>query len=141
MFDRFMERVKKTDSCWIWNGYRCHGYGEFYLGIKKPVSIKAHRASYLLFVGDIKRKVVMHKCDNPSCVNPAHLKTGYAKDNVLDCVNKGRHNNQNSIKKYCKNGHRLSGINVKIESTGFRRCQTCRKEYQRRYEREQRNKR
>jgi hypothetical protein len=53
--------------------------------------MKAHRYAYTIFLGPIPDgKCVLHKCDNPSCVNPDHLFTGTAKDNTHDCYAKGR---------------------------------------------------
>jgi len=55
--------------------------------------ISAHRASWLCHFGDIpENKWVLHKCDNPSCINPQHLFLGNANDNTKDMIDKSRHN-------------------------------------------------
>ncbi len=89
---RFMKKVSKTDTCWLWTGgLSKHGYGKFYLSPDKR-TCPAHRAAYLLCVGDIPTgKVIMHSCDTPACVNPAHLSIGSNKENVNDCWAKNRH--------------------------------------------------
>lgn len=51
----------------------------------------AHRVSWELFRGPIPNKLfVLHKCDNKNCINPDHLFLGTAKDNIHDCIRKGR---------------------------------------------------
>lgn len=81
----FWDHVERTDSCWIWTGARCprQGYGRF-------GDFKAHRLVAAHIHGDIDGLDVCHTCDNPPCVNPAHLFLGTAKDNMRDMRRKGR---------------------------------------------------
>ncbi|NDC95747.1 HNH endonuclease [bacterium] len=86
----FFSKVLKTESCWIWTGFRFpFGYGNFYIGKNKNIS--THRYSYELHKGEIPEgMVVMHTCDNPPCVNPEHLVLGTQGDNLRDMMAKGR---------------------------------------------------
>jgi len=80
---------EESDGCWWFVGSKNkHGYG---LLVYKNKSYYAHRRSWEAFNGDIQDGLcVLHKCDNPSCVNPDHLFLGTRKDNIIDKVNKGR---------------------------------------------------
>lgn len=86
----FMARVRKTDGCWYWEGHlRPDGYGS--LCWKGRNHRRAHRVSYEIHVGTLgEREVLRHTCDNPPCVNPAHLLPGAHADNVQDKVDRGR---------------------------------------------------
>lgn len=56
------------------------------------VIYRAHRYSWLIHYGPVPLgKMVLHRCDTPTCVNPKHLFIGTAKENKTDCVDKGRH--------------------------------------------------
>lgn len=75
--------------CWFWRGSRDRkgrGYGHFYA---KDRTFRAHRLSYALVHGDAKQWV-LHSCDRPNCVNPAHLYDGSPKDNAQDCHKRQR---------------------------------------------------
>lgn len=88
--ERFFAQVspEPTSGCWLWTGTaNADGYGAIKLRRK---ALKAHRVSWLLHFGDPKERQVLHRCDNPSCVNPDHLWLGTHLENMRDKVRKGR---------------------------------------------------
>lgn len=87
---RLLKKVVKTDTCWLWTGGKfSDGYGN--IGTSKGAR-RAHRVAYELYVGPIPEGLqVLHSCDNPACVNPAHLSVGTNADNMRDRDIKGRH--------------------------------------------------
>lgn len=88
--DRFLSKVDQSGDCWTWSASKMkNGYGRF--GVSKGVIRFAHRVSHELFIGPIPSgSFVLHRCDNPSCVNPAHLFLGTHADNMIDMKRKGR---------------------------------------------------
>jgi hypothetical protein len=81
--------IQPDDKCWIWKGrYSANGYGSFDWKNRPHI---ASRMSYRIYKGDVPEHLfVCHSCDNPQCVNPGHLWLGTPKDNVDDCIQKGR---------------------------------------------------
>lgn len=91
--DRFNKYYTKTDTCWLWNGC-CLDSGRGLFRFNGKVTVAA-RAAWELFRGPIPTGLfVLHKCDVPACVNPDHLFVGTQKDNMRDCVKKGRLSHQ-----------------------------------------------
>jgi hypothetical protein len=89
---RFAVKIQRCGDCWIWTGATTKGYSAFHF-TSGPTTKEhyGHRASYRMFKGDIPEGlIVMHACDTPLCVNPAHLGVGTVKDNQADSRRKGR---------------------------------------------------
>ena len=87
LFVKKIERDSRA-GCWEWTGWRRGDYGGFWDGYRH---VFAHRFAWELWVGPIPEGLcVCHHCDNPPCVNPAHLFVGTSTDNNRDMIAKGR---------------------------------------------------
>lgn len=125
---RFLAKVGigSLDECWEWTAARHpSGYGTFYFNGKWS---RAHRTAWELANGPIPEGLlVLHRCDNPPCVNPRHLWLGTDADNTRDMIAKGRGNDPASVnrrKTHCKQGHPFDEENT-IPFYGGRRCRMC----------------
>ncbi len=138
LIDRFWPKINKTETCWLWTAtVQSDGYGMI-----KTVSLTdkinrmrlAHRVSYEISFGEIPSGLlVLHKCDNPPCVNPDHLFLGTDKANAIDRDKKNRHRGpvaENKIKTHCIHGHEFTKENTYLygENLTHRSCRICRRE-------------
>jgi hypothetical protein len=134
--ERFWLKVSKAgpDECWEWSGGRNRqGYGVYYLANQR------HYAHRWIVEQDLGRSLrglrtgdspgtedACHRCDNPPCVNPAHLYVGTRQRNVADAVERSR---LWMLKlTHCPQGHPYAGDNLYKKPTGARACRTCRTE-------------
>lgn len=91
--ERFLDKVRiaGTDECWTFLG--CHDSGSLGYGriSRDGVLLYAHRAAYELALGPIAPgMLVTHRCDNPRCCNPNHLRLGTPASNASEMVNRHR---------------------------------------------------
>lgn len=123
--DRFIVMVDRGESpCWNWLGHVMpNGYGQF----RWPGGSLAHRYAYTLWIGPIPDGMVIdHLCRNRKCVNPSHLRAISQGDNIRAGVRKTQQTE-------CRNGHPLTGDNLKPTASGRRQCRACQVEANRRY--------
>jgi hypothetical protein len=94
LLERLLNKILINDAtdCWEWQGGTNNiGYGM----IRDAQRMRTtHRVSYEEHSQTKipSHLIVMHSCDNPKCVNPAHLSLGTHKDNAQDMISKGRDN-------------------------------------------------
>ena len=94
--EAFAARTVKdiVTGCLMWTGaHDGKSYGHLRIGGKL---VKAHRYAWSVVNGEIPEGgLILHRCDNPPCVNADHLFLGNHTDNVNDMDAKGRRvNNQ-----------------------------------------------
>jgi len=111
-FERFVAKVEKTDTCWIWIASKnAKGYGAFN-------GTMAHRWSYEYY----KRPIpvgwqIDHLCKVTSCVNPDHLEAVTLEENLR------RQHGDRYLNSICIYGHVKSWVN------GRMRCYDCQSNY------------
>lgn len=82
--------INSRTSCWEWSRY-CNEWGYGVLGILADRVMLAHRFVWEQLRGPIPNGLcVLHRCDNPPCINVDHLFLGTDADNCADKISKGR---------------------------------------------------
>jgi hypothetical protein len=96
-------RVCSANECWPWTGaVDSRGYGHTR---HEGKNWRAHRLAWVNAHGPIPAgeghhgTVVMHKCDNKLCCNPAHLRLGTHAENMADMRDKGRRKGVNTCER------------------------------------------
>lgn len=143
--DRFWSKVEKNGPilrpdlgpCWLWTDVPDEqGYGDIIYrvtdesGERRQFQTRAHRAALIISGVDLPDDLqACHRCDNPPCVNPAHLFAGTNQDNVDDMIAKGRHVPPTPrYPTHCKNGHAFDEVNTHHRKRGkwnVRECRAC----------------
>jgi hypothetical protein len=131
--ERFWEKVRKTETCWLWTGTSVNGYGYFHLGRERSKNVSAHRWAYANANGPIPEGLeIDHLCRVRACVRPDHLEA------VTRTVNIRRAPSANGKKTHCKRGHEFTPENTYLNTSGGRErrvCRECIRTHQRQWDR------
>ncbi len=121
---RFWNKVRKTDTCWLWTAYTMpNGYGK--VGRNGKVHL-AHRVAYEMEHGPIPAGLqVDHLCRVRHCVRTSHMELVDQRTNLLRGVGVSARNAQ---KTHCPHGHAYDLFNTRYRSNGDRRCNQCQNE-------------
>lgn len=134
IIDNFLKRFVQgeKDKCWEWIGsFFVTGYGN--IRPRKGIQLYAHRVSYMYFVGEIPKGLVIdHLCENRKCVNPNHLEPTTIVDNIQRTFDRGKPRKNKKhlvIGGTClKRGHQIeSDADIIHYSYGDNYCRKCRK--------------
>ena len=129
MHPPFRERWERSfikrgdDECWPWTGTTTPaGYGQISVSGRKRTM--ATRVSWEIHHGTTwpAGLLALHSCDNPGCVNPRHIRPGTQRENIHDCLERGRHPASNADR--CKNGHIYTAETTYL-GYGYRSCRIC----------------
>lgn len=126
MLEKVLTKHRKdaVTGCWLWtDALNTNGYGVVWDPAKQKQS-KAHRVAYEELVGAIPDELpIDHLCRNRACINPEHLQPVTLGENVRRGVSPPA---QRARQTHCKNGHELSGYNLRVDpKTGYRQCSIC----------------
>lgn len=135
LLDRFFSQIAPAHGgCYEWcGGKHRDGYGIFGVGERRFLT---HRIAWAIANGDIPAgMLVLHRCDNPPCINPEHLFLGTDADNARDKMLKGRCWHPT----HCPHGHSYSDpANVYTSPKGIKNCRQCNRDKAREYMRAKR---
>lgn len=128
LVDRLLEKIEKTESCWVWTGSKTGGIGSYGLIWSNGRKQLAHRAMYEMNVGPIPDGLELdHVCRNKSCVNPDHLEPVTHFENMK----RAEVGWKNREKTACPKGHEYTAENTRI-THGSRSCKQCESAYNQR---------
>lgn len=123
LLERLLAKVRKTDTCWLWEGAKSDGYGHMWVGSGYSV---AHRVAYELLVGPIPVGLDLdHLCRVRACVNPEHLEPVTRRENLQ------RGYGHNLRVTHCPRGHEYTAENTRVSKLGQRHCRECTRSRQR----------
>lgn len=129
---RLREKCVVTEAgCWEYQGFTRkppRNYGDMSYRCERW---RTHRLSWHLHFGPIPDGMhVLHKCDNPPCCNPDHLRLGTHLENMRECREKDRYHYAKLT--HCKHGHEFTPENTYyIQGGHLRACKACQRVRQR----------